>query len=129
MNRATRRIALSVLTIPLVASCLAGGGEPAEATLAEGDDVRLEGRVTEIDRTPMFVDGDARIYLESEAHGAVVVRVPARERRCPAEGLDALSALSPGDRMRASGRVTEAREVTVCEEATHFLEKLDAEVP
>lgn len=129
MNCATRRIALSVLTIPLVADCLAGGGEPVESTLVEGEDVRLEGRVTEIDRTPMFVDGDARIDLESEAHGAVDVRVPARERRCPAQGLDVLSALGPGDRLRASGRVTGSREVTVCEEATHFLEELDAEVP
>lgn len=55
----------------------------------------------------------------------VVVRVPARERPCRAEGLDALSPLDAGDRMRATGRVTGPGEVTVCVAETYALEKLD----
>lgn len=120
-----RSMSSSALSVLLLAGCGGGNGPPAEADLVEGEDVRLEGRVTDIDRTPMFVDGDGRIYLDSEAHGAVVVRVPARERPCRAEGLDALSSLGPGDRMRATGRVTGPGEVTVCVAERHALVKLD----
>lgn len=118
-----RRPGPAVLLAVLLAACGGADGPPAGAALVEAEDVRLEGRVTETDATPMFVDGDGLIYLDTRDHGAVVVRVPARERRCPAEGLDLFTSLGPGDSLRVVGRVTGSGEVTVCADPSHVLAK------
>lgn len=94
-----------------------------EESLAPGEDVRLEGRVTEVDPTPMFVDGDGLIHVESDEHGDVLVRIPARERLCEARGLDVFPSLDAGDRVRARGRVTAPGKLSVCADETHFLER------
>ena len=90
-----------------------------------GDDIQLEGRVVEVDATPMFVDGDGEIILGTEDHGQVLVRVPARERPCRAQGLGVFPSIAPSDSIRVIGRATGPGELTVCVEETHVLEKLE----
>lgn len=102
---------------------LAGCDKASDPALTAGEDVRLEGRVIETDSTPRFVDGDGLIFLDSKEHGKVVVRIPARERICEAQGLGTFSMLEAGDDIRLLGRVTGERDVTVCGDASHFLEK------
>lgn len=91
-----------------------------------GVDFRLEGRVVEIDATPMFVDGDGEITLDTEADGRVRVRIPARERLCHAQGLAVFSSIVRGDSIQVVGRATGPREITVCVEETHRLERIEA---
>lgn len=109
----------------MVGGCLGNSDQQAGEPLIPGEDVALQGRVLDVDATPMFVDGDGEITVRSEGHGTVVIRIPARERVCRAEGLDVFSSLVEGDSIRISGRVTGEREVTVCVEDTHFLSRAD----
>jgi hypothetical protein len=113
----------TVLVALALAGC-GGGGPHAAGALTVGESVLVEGTVTKIDVTPMFVDGDGLIFVKSAVHGAVIVQIPARERICRAQGLGALSALAPGYRVRALGSVTGPRNVTVCALESHFLERL-----
>lgn len=104
-----------------------GPGHPAEPSgerLTVGEDRRLEGWVIAVDATPMFVDGDGKITLQTEHHGRVLIRIPARERVCQAQGLGVFSSVASGDSVRLMGRVTRPKEVTVCVEEDHFLEKV-----
>lgn len=111
--------------ILVLGGCGNHGGEVPEVELVEGTDVRVEGRVTDVDPTPMAVDGDGLIFVDSELHGAIVVRVPAGERICEAQGLGVFLLLEAGERIRAVGRVNGSGDVTVCASADHSLAKLE----
>lgn len=99
--------------------------ERAGTPLNPGQDREIEGQVVDIDATPMFLDGDGEIFLRTELHGRVLVRVPARERLCAAQGLELFHLLESGDSVRVRGRVSGSQELLVCVEETHFLERLD----
>jgi hypothetical protein len=105
--------------------CGDSGDRSAELPGTMGESVLVEGRVREIDRTPMFVDGDGLIFVQSEKYGEIVILVPARERTCQASGLNRFASVQAADRIRVRGSVTGSRELTVCVEETHFLELLD----
>lgn len=107
----------------LLGGCSGAGDGPPVESLVIGEDVRLEGRVTGIDLTPMVVDGDGELTVESGRYGTVLVRIPARERLCRAEGLDLLHSMEEGGHVRVLGRVTGPRELVVCEAEAHFLER------
>lgn len=127
-RRAIRRLGLMALSLGLVA-CFENPGEGSGEAMTMGEDRRLEGRVMEVDATPMFVDGDGEIRLGTQDHGRVLIRIPARERLCRAQGLGVFPSLVPGDSVRVMGRVTAPREVTVCVEETHLLERIDEPRP
>lgn len=123
----TKDLSTIVIVIVIVALPLAGcggAGPQASGALTVGESVLVEGTVERIDLTPMAVDGDGLIFMNSVELGALIVQIPARERICRAQGLGALSALAPGDRVRASGSATGPSNVTVCELESHFLERL-----
>ena len=120
-----RSLFISVLAVLVTGSCMDGSNQLAEPQLAKGESVVLEGRVTAIDSTPMFVDGDGLIFVQSEVYGDVTIHIPARERLCQARGLDAFSSISAGDNIKALGRATGSRALTVCVDEMHFLERLD----
>lgn len=105
----------------ILVACYGSGGEASDELLTVGEDRRLEGRVVAIDATPMFVDGDGEITLQTDHHGRVLIRIPARERLCQARGLGAFSTIVAGDSVRVLGRVTRPGEVTVCAAESHLL--------
>lgn len=107
-----------------LAGCLGSNRETSGEPLTVGEDARLEGQVMEVDATPMVVDGDGEITLRTERHGRVLVRIPAGERLCRAQGLGVFMSIAAGDSVRAVGRVTRPGEVTVCASESHLLEKL-----
>lgn len=116
---------LWMFVVMMVGGCLGNSDDQAGESLIAGEDVRLEGRVLGVDATPMFVDGDGEITVRSDRYGEVLVRIPAGERVCAAQGLDVFSSVVDGDSLWISGRVTGQGEVTVCVDSTHFLRKAD----
>lgn len=102
----------------LLWGCASGGG------FSVGDEVTLEGTVTALDPTPMYVDGDGLIILDTDDHGVLTVRVPARFGLCQASGLATFHVLGIGDRVRAVGVLTEPSVVRPCERPEHLLERL-----
>jgi hypothetical protein len=92
--------------------------------LGVGGEVSVEGRVTAIDATPMFVDGDGLLVVETHRHGALTIRVPARERSCLARGLATFHTLRLGDEIRAAGIVAEGGAVRICTDESHHLERV-----
>lgn len=109
----------------LVFAALLLHGCASHESLVPGEDVSLNGRVTAIDVTPMFVDGDGLLTIESSAFGVVTIRIAARETLCPARGLDVFQTLSVDDRVSVVGTVTESRVVRPCTKASHLLERLE----
>ncbi|QKT03007.1 hypothetical protein HUS23_03880 [Ectothiorhodospiraceae bacterium 2226] len=110
--------------VSALVGCMGSGGETSLDLLTIGEDRELEGRVVAVAATPMFVDGDGEILLQAAAYGRVLIRIPAREQLCQAQGLGVFSSLASGDSVRLTGRVTRPKELTVCVEETHFLEKV-----
>ena len=104
----------------LLCGCASGGG------FSVGERVTLEGTITALDPTPMYVDGDGLIVLDTEDHGIVTVRIPARFGLCQARGLATFHVLAVGDRVRAVGLLTEPAVVRPCDEADDLLEKLSS---
>lgn len=122
MSVGTERWQALAVFLCLAAGCAGSAdGTNAEALVLD-EDLTLEGQVTAVDATPMFVDGDGLVSLRTSTHGAVTLHVPARERLCDARGLGSFMEMKPDDWIRARGRVTGRRAITVCLGADHFLE-------
>lgn len=115
----------TIVLVLVLAGCTGRGDEQVGSPFVVGDDVHLEGRVTHVDLTPMFVDGDAEITVVSEGFGTVLVRIPAGESQCPATRVGAYATVAAGDDVRVFGRATGARELTVCADEAHFFEEAD----
>lgn len=98
---------------------------PAPASLAEGANATVEGRVTAVDTAPWAYDGNATVALDSAAHGRVELQFPARWNLCRAGDIGDLQKLAVGTRVRATGTVNAPRTLTVCEDASHGLQRLD----
>jgi hypothetical protein len=121
-----RRAGLTLIVLATaLGACLDGSDDGSWETTMAGEDLRLEGRVIEVDPTPMFVDGDGEITIETEHYGRVLIRIPARERVCQARGLEVFSSVVRGDSIRVLGRATGARQITVCVEEAHFLDRME----
>ena len=97
---------------------------PAPRALAPGGEVALEGRLASVDTAPWAYDGNARLVLDTAAHGEVAVELPARWNLCRATGIGDAGAFRPGDRVHVVGTVTAAGTVSVCEGATHRIARL-----
>lgn len=121
LTRACRSAA--VLMAFMLAACATPGG--AAQPLAADGQVIVEGRVVSIDATPMAYDGDALVVLDSVLHGPLTVHLPARTNLCRAQGLDLLGELRVGDRLQVEGLATGPGDITVCQEASHRLRRID----
>ncbi len=111
------------------AACLAGiagcaATSPEVNGPADGQEIVVVGRITAIDRTPMTYDADGMMTLQTQAHGAVTVHVPARANLCRAQGLDVFNTATIGMLIEAAGTATGPSDLTVCLEATHRLKVL-----
>lgn len=104
-----------------LAGCASGG------SFTVGETVTVEGTVTALDVSPMFVDRDGLVIVETPARGVITIRVPAREALCAARGLSVIHVLQRGDRIRAAGTLVEPGVVRACEDESHLLERLDQE--
>lgn len=98
---------------------------PTSTALVEGANATVEGRVTAIDTAPWAYDGNATVSLDSAVHGRVELQFPARWNLCRAGDIDDLQTLATGTRVRATGTVNAPRTLTVCEDASHGLQRLD----
>jgi hypothetical protein len=116
-----RTLALALATLA-IAACSTPG--PATSALATGTEVEFEGRLETVDTAPWAYDGNARLVVETAAHGDVAVELPARWNLCKATGIGDAGNFSVGDRVRAVGTVTAPGTVTVCERATHRIARL-----
>lgn len=116
------RHAIAVLVALLgVAGCASGG------SFTVGETVTVEGTVTALDPSPMFVDRDGLVILNSPTRGVVTIRVPARDALCAARGLSVIHVLQRGDRVRAAGTLVAVGVVRPCEDESHLLERLNQE--
>ena len=120
MRRARYSIA-AVVAVLALAGCASGG------SFTVGETVMVEGTVTALDVTPMFVDRDGLVIVDSPTRGVITIRVPARDAGCVARGLSAIHVLQRGDRVRAAGTLVDARVVRPCEDESHLLERLNQE--
>mgnify|MGYP006199623477 CR=1 FL=1 len=83
----------------------------------------LSGSIVSVDTTPWTYDGSAVVKIAS-ANGQVDVHLPARWNLCKAPPPDDVQSLKAGDRVQATGTVTEDGALVVCESADHVLRKL-----
>ncbi|MEX2466251.1 MAG: hypothetical protein WD995_05040 [Gemmatimonadota bacterium] len=120
-----RAIILSIVlsSALLAAGCQSRGNPSGDPRLQIGEDLALEGSVTAIDATAMFVDGDGLLIVDSPEYGVITLRIPARESQCPARGLATFHVLEVGDVIRAVGTVSAESVVTVCRSESHLLER------
>lgn len=118
MKHARRRTA-AVGAVLALAACASGG------SFTVGETVTVEGSVTALDVSPMFVDRDGLVIVSTPTRGVITIRVPARDARCAARGLSVIHVLQRGDRVRAVGTLVEPGVLRTCESEAHLLERLD----
>ena len=110
-----------------VVSCvvlIAGGCASAgSASLAPGTQIVITGPIAAIDMQPWTYDGNAVVQIDSDGHGRVAVQLPARWNLCKAPPPQDVQALKAGDRVRATGTVSEPHTLVVCEHAGHGLHR------
>nr|WP_298124982.1 hypothetical protein [uncultured Pseudoxanthomonas sp.] len=93
-------------------------------TLAAGQQATVNGTVVSVDTTPWTYDGSAVVKIAA-TNGQVDVHLPARWNLCKAPPPDNVQALKAGDRVQATGTVTEDGALVVCERAEHGLRRAD----
>lgn len=116
------RASALLLALALLSACATHGG--GGAALAVGTEAEFEGRLRSVDTTPWTYDGNARLVVDTAAHGDVAVELPARWNLCKAPAVGDAGALAAGQRVRVVGTVTAASTVTVCERASHRVARL-----
>lgn len=92
------------------------------ATLAAGQQATVDGTIVSVDTTPWTYDGSAVVKIAS-TNGQVDVHLPARWNLCKAPPPDDVQALKAGDRVQATGTVTDDGALVVCERAEHGLRR------
>lgn len=92
--------------------------------LAPGTQAGIEGRVVAIDTAPWAYDGNATVQVATQAHGIVMVHLPARWNLCKAPPVD-VESLAVGDEVRATGSVDVDAGLVVCERAEHGLLEIE----
>lgn len=88
------------------------------AALQLGQEAAISGRVVAIDTSPWAYDGNAVIQVATEAHGIVLVHLPARWNLCAAPPVD-VEALAVGEEVQARGSVGSSGELIVCASSGH----------
>lgn len=120
MTRSRLSVAVTVAVLALT-GCASGGSS------AGGGTITVEGTVTALNVTPMFVDRDGLVIVQTPDRGVITIRVPSSEARCVARGLSVIHVLQRGDRVRAVGTLVESGVVRACEDESHLLERLNQE--
>lgn len=116
------RASALLLALALLSACATHGG--AATALAVGTEAEFEGRLRSVDTTPWTYDGNARLVVDTAAHGDVAVELPARWNLCRAPAVGDAGALAAGQRVRVVGTVTAPSTVTVCERTSHRVLRL-----
>jgi hypothetical protein len=117
---AARRLATLAATV-LLAACTTT--PPATSTtLAAGQQATVDGSIVSVDTTPWTYDGNAVVRI-ARANGEVEVHLPARWNLCKAPPPEDVQALKAGDRVQATGTVSEDGALVVCERAEHGLRR------
>jgi len=106
----------------LLGACATTPIATPSATLAAGQQATVDGTIVSVDTTPWTYDGSAIVKIASE-NGQVDVHLPARWNLCKAPPPDDVPALKAGDRVQATGTVTDDGALVVCENAAHGLRK------
>ena len=91
-------------------------------TLAAGQQATVTGTLVSVDTTPWTYDGSAVVKIAA-TNGQVDVHLPARWNLCKAPPPDDVQSLKAGDRVQATGTVTDDGALVVCERAEHGLRK------
>jgi len=94
----------------------------ADNAFKAGEQATVTGQVVSVDTTPWTYDGSAVVKLAT-ANGQVDVHLPARWNLCKAPPPDDVQSLKAGDRVQATGTVTEDGTLVVCERVKHGLRK------
>lgn len=123
MTRAAKRVLVGLIVALALTAC--GRRSFQEQALGSAQTVR--GEVLKVDVSPMTVDGDGILQLRTPSGQEVRVLVPARERRCLAEGLDLFHRLRPGDRVEVRGRVIDQSSIQPCVDTGHYLRPLSSD--
>ena len=66
---------------------------PASSALRPGAEASIDGTIARVDTAPWAYDGNAHVVVDTAAHGAVTLSLPARWNLCKASGGDAIAAL------------------------------------
>ncbi|CAN7585695.1 hypothetical protein LJR143_004144 [Pseudoxanthomonas sp. LjRoot143] len=106
----------------LLGACTTTPAPAPSATLAAGQQATVEGTIVNVDTTPWTYDGSAIIKIAA-ANGQVDVHLPARWNLCKAPPPDDVQSLKAGDRVQATGTVTDDGGLVVCEQADHGLRR------
>lgn len=109
--------ALAIAIAALLASCASTGAGPT--TPAVGSELAFEGILREVDTAPWAYDGNARLRVQGDGTGELVVELPARWNLCKATGIGDAGRFVVGQRVQGLGTVTAPGTVTVCEQAGH----------
>lgn len=121
MHRRAAILSVALLAaLALLGGCRSAGGE--RPSLATGSEVDIEGRLESVDTSPWAYDGNARLVVDTVAHGDIAVELPARWNLCRAASFGDIGRFAVGMRVRAVGRVTAPATVTVCASPSHRLE-------
>ncbi|NCT72120.1 MAG: hypothetical protein GXC75_14350 [Xanthomonadaceae bacterium] len=113
---------LATASMTLLGACATTPAAPASATLAAGQQATVDGTIVSVDTTPWTYDGSAIIRIAA-ANGQVDVHLPARWNLCKAPPPDDVQSLKAGDRVQATGTVTDDGALVVCEGAQHGLRR------
>ena len=116
-----RGMQAAVLVVALAAAGCASA--PPTSALTSGSQATLEGVIASIDTKPWTYDGNAIVLVDTATHGQVPVQLPARWNLCKAPPPQDVQALKAGDRVRATGTVSEPHTLVVCEHAGHGLHR------
>jgi hypothetical protein len=114
-------VALSAAAL-LLGACTTTPPATPSATLAAGQQATVDGTIVSVDTTPWTYDGSAVVKIAA-ANGQVDVHLPARWNLCKAAPPDDVQSLKAGDRVQATGTVTDDGALVVCEGADHGLRK------
>lgn len=92
-------------------------------TLVPGQQASITGDVVSVDTRPWTYDGPAVVVVATATAGRIRVMLPARWNLCRAAQPDNVQSLQPRDRVQASGTVSTAGALVVCEQPQHYLRR------
>ena len=113
---------LATLAATVVLAACTTTPTTSSPTLAAGQQATVTGSIVSVDTTPWTYDGSAVVKIAA-TNGQVDVHLPARWNLCKAPPPDDVQSLKAGDRVQATGTVTDDGALVVCERAEHGLRK------
>ena len=113
---------LATLAATVVLAACTTTPTTSSPTLAAGQQATVTGSIVSVDTTPWTYDGSAVVKIAA-TNGQVDVHLPARWNLCKAPPPDDVQSLKAGDRVQATGTVTDDGALVVCERAEHGLRR------